>query len=291
VRVVGAGVQQGRPAVAAAIKPVCPRGKVPVVKGLRRGLPKGNPDQAKPGTHAGTAPQRSAGPSCDGTFEDGFCYYWSGATDYRTDQGGGHTMTIEKPAVVGSGHSLEEMSVQAGKSDGNIVEIGSVITYPAANPQLFVFHWISWNPTCYNGCGYQQYSRTYYPGMDLSSLVGKQVYNGYVFYQGNWWAWFNDQWLGYFPGSLWSGQFQTSQQVQWFGEVATNNGVPPQSSMGDALFAGNVHAAPMSTLCDVNVAAWRCFYYDKQSTYQTDPKFYTVAHTGFGAIRLGGPGS
>ena len=47
----------------------------------------------------------------------------------------------------------------------------------------------------------------------------------------------------------------------------------------------------MSTLCDVNAAAWRCFYYDQQSLYQTGPKFYTVAHTGFGAIRLGGPGS
>jgi len=193
--------------------------------------------------------------------------------------------------VTGGGHSLEEMSVQAGKSDGNIVEIGSLVTYPDPRPRLFVFHWIGWSPTCYDGCGWQQYSGTYYPGMDLSSLVGHQVYNGYVYYKGNWWAWFNDQWLGYFPGSLWNGQFQTSQQVQWFGEVATNNGVPPLTQMGDGLFAANPSAAPMSTLCDVNVAAWLCFYYDQQSEYQTDPKFYSIAHTGFGAIRLGGPGT
>jgi hypothetical protein len=292
---------QVAPATRAArgkIKPVCPVGQIPVVKGLRRGLPKGNPDQAgrlPVGSQVRTGPGpkgvRPDGPPCDGTFEDGYCYYWSGASDSRTDQGGGHTMTIEKPAEVGPGHSLEEMSVQAGKGDGNIVEIGSTVASPDPDPQLFVFHWINWNPTCYNGCGYQQYSNTYYPGMDLSNLVGQQVYDGYVFYQGNWWVWFNDQWLGYFPGSLWAGQFQTSQQVQWFGEVATNNGVPPGSQMGDGQFASNVQAAPMSTLCDVNVAAWLCFYYDQQSTYQTVPEFYTVAHPGFGAIRLGGPGS
>jgi hypothetical protein len=278
------------------IKPVCPPGEVPVVKGLRKGLPNGNPDQAR---HVGEGarvlatpgPQAPAGPPCDGTFEDGYCYYWAGATDFRADQGGGHTMTIEKPSVVGAGHSLEEISVQAGKSDGNIVEIGSIVSSGNPDPELFVFHWVNWNPTCYDGCGYQQYSNTYYPGMDLSSLVGQQVYDGYVFYKGSWWTWFNDQWLGYFPGSLWNGQFQTSQQVQWFGEVAANNGVPPLSQMGDGLFASNLHAAPMSTLCDVNVAAWRCFYYDQQSLYQTDPTFYTVAHTGVGAIRLGGPGN
>jgi len=47
----------------------------------------------------------------------------------------------------------------------------------------------------------------------------------------------------------------------------------------------------MSTLCDVNAAAWVCFYYDQQSLYQTQAKFYGVLHTGFGAIRLGGPGT
>jgi len=292
----GAGqtVQAAVPAI--TIKPVCPVGEIPVVRALRKGLPNGNPDQARLARGhdqglAGRGPQAPAGPPCDGTFEDGYCYYWAGATDSRTDQGGGHTMTIEKPVVVGAGHALEELSVQAGKSGGNIVEIGSSVSSGDPDPELFVFHWLNWNPTCYDGCGYQQYSNTYYPGMDLSPLVGHQVYDGYVFYQGSWWAWFNDQWLGYFPGSLWDGQFQASQQVQWFGEVATNNGVPPFTQMGDGLFASSPHAAPMSTLCDVNAAAWRCFYYDQQSLYQTGPKFYTVAHTGFGAIRLGGPGS
>jgi Neprosin len=285
----------GAAPAAASIKPVCPRGQVPVLKLYRRGLPKGNPELSR---KTGSEPARRVNAACAGVVypsDPAECYYYAGASDSRTDQGGGLTTTIEKPSYNGTGgpgHSLEEMSVQGGKGNGNIVEIGSSVStdqFGNAAPHLFVFHWISWNPSCYS-CDFHQYSNTYYPGMDLSALAGHSVYNGYVYYQGNWWAWFNDQWVGYFPGTLWKGQFQTSQQVQWFGEVATQNGVPPLTQMGNGLFASNAAAAPMSTLCDVNAAAWVCFYYDQQSLQETQAKFYSIAHTGFGAIRLGGPG-
>jgi hypothetical protein len=281
------------------IQPVCPLGEVPVVKGLSRRLPHGNPDQARRRVRPGSlvavpapGPQIRRGPICDGTSEDGSCFYWASASDIRADQGGGLTMTIERPSVVGAdpigtGHSLEEMSVQAGPSYDNIVEVGSIVLSGETDPQLFVYHWVDGVQTCYDGCGYQQYSNTYYPGMDLSAMVGQSVYNGYVYYKGNWWAWFNDQWLGYFPGSLWDGQFQASQQVQWFGEVAATQ-FPPLTQMGDGLLASDPAAAPMSTLCDVNAAAWRCFYYNQQSLYESDAALYTIEDAGFGAIRLGG---
>ena len=200
-------------------------------------------------------------------------------------------MIIEKPAVTGAGHSIEETYVSGGPNNSDAVEIGTGVFAGNQDPELYVYHWINGNTTCYNGCGWQQISNTYYPGEYLPSMVGQSVYNGYVYYQGYWYAWFNDQWLGRFPGSLWSGQFQNSQVVYWFGEVATDNGVPPLTQMGNGLFASNPLAAPVSTLCDVNVKAWLCYYYDQQSLYQTAPKFYTVAHAGFGAIRLGGPGT
>ena len=269
---------------------MCPPGEVPVVKGLSRRLAHGNPDQARQRLLAARQPQGPDGPTCDGTAEYGACYYWASASDIRNDQGGGLTMTIENPSVTGAGHSLEEMSVQAGTNYDNIVEVGSIVFSGTTGPQLFVFHWVNGTPTCYDGCGYQQYSNTYYPGMDLSSMVGQSVYNGYVYYKGNWWVWFNDQWLGYFSGSLWDGQFQSSQQVQWFGEVAAEQ-YPPLTQMGNGLLASNPKAAPMSTLCDVNAAAWRCFYYNQQSLFESDAEFYTIEDTGFGAIRLGGPDS
>jgi hypothetical protein len=284
---------------APTLKAVCPLGKVPVVKGLSEQLSRASLDQARhrvlSGSQAAHLPTATEALTCDGTFEQGACYYWASASDLRADHGGGLTMKIEKPSVVktsavGAGHSLEEMSVQAGKQFGNIVEIGSMVLSDEIHPQLFVFHWVNGAATCYDQCGYQQYSNTYYPGMDLSALVGKSVYSGYVFYKGRWWAWFNGQWLGYFSGSLWKGNFQASQEVQWFGEVAAT-AFPPRTKMGDGLFAGNSAAAPMSTLCDVNVAAWRCYYYNQQTLFVSDAKFYTIKHTGFGAVRLGGPGT
>jgi Neprosin len=292
--VVGAGSSPEASPASVRVKAVCPSGKVPSLRPFVRHLPKGNPD--RPGRiRAGSAGQSSMRPAaaCDGVVyqsSPSWCYYYAGASYLWQDQGGGHTLQIENPKVVGAGHSLEELSVQGGTGDGNIVELGSVVYGGTNFPQMFVFHWNNWNPSCYN-CDFVQYSGTYFPGMNLSPFVGKQVYNGYVYYQGNWWAWFNDQWVGYFPGSLWSGKYAASNLTQWFGEVATQNGVPPQTQMGNGLFASNPGAAHMSTLCNVDAAAWVCFYYDKQTLYQTDPAYYTVLHTGFGSIRLGGPGT
>jgi hypothetical protein len=276
------------PKAAPSLPAVCPPGEVPVIKNLV--MPHGNPDQGVRARRV-TSTKALIEQPCNGTEEDGGCYYWAYASDTRNDQGGGVTMTIENPAVVSAGHSLEEMSVQGGSGDGNIVEIGSTVLDGNSYPQLFVFHWLDWKPTCYDGCGWQQYSSTYYPGMSLLSMVGDSVYNGYVFYDGYWWAWFNDQWLGRFPASIWDDQYEQSQQVQWFGEVDADSGVPPQDQMGDGLFASNAAAAPMSTLCDVNAAAWRCYYYNQQTLSETDASYYTIADAGYGAIRLGGPGT
>jgi hypothetical protein len=279
------------PVPAPQLKPVCPPGMVPVLKNMFG--PHGNPDQAR---RLGIAPGSLPDPPCAGMVEYGGCYYWSYASDERTAQGGGVTMTIENPAVAETatpeaGHSLEEMSVQAGPDDGDIVEIGSIVWSDNTDPWLFVFHWINGKKTCYYACGFVPQSSVYYPGMSLAPLVGDTVYNGYVFWQGSWWAWFNDQWLGYFPASIWDNQFEGSTQVQWFGEVEATAGVPPQTQMGDGLFASSTAAAPMSTMCDVSVAAWRCYYYNQQTVMQTDADFYTIQNTAFGADRLGGPGT
>src|SRR5437879_3386846 len=101
--------------------------------------------------------------------------------------------------------------------------------------------------------------------MSLNNIVGREVYIGYVFYQGNWWAWFDNQWLGYFPGSEWGGSYTRSAMIQWFGEIATDNGIPPGVQMGNGLFPSNASAAINRTLCDVDAAAWVCWYRDMQS--------------------------
>ncbi len=97
-----AGLAQTGPAQAAGsvvtIKPVCPLGEVPVITNSPRGLPKGNPDRPGGvrgdfGTLTGARSDGPADPACDGvTYPDvpGWCYYYAGASDTRTAQGGGH---------------------------------------------------------------------------------------------------------------------------------------------------------------------------------------------------------
>ncbi|MEO8504938.1 MAG: neprosin family prolyl endopeptidase, partial [Acidobacteriota bacterium] len=232
-------------------------------------------------------------PGCNGTLSFGTCYYYGPAAYRRTADGGGMTMRIQRPTVVNSGHSLDELAVQGGTDDGNIIELGWNVSnsqYGDSNTHLFVFHWMNWTPTCYDACNWHQYSATYFPGMNLNALVGRDVYIGYVFYQGNWWAWFDNQWLGYYPGSEWGGDYTRSEYIQWFGEVSSDNGLPPNTQMGNGLFPTNAGAAPNVTLCDVDAGAWVCWYRDLQSLGPNYPPYYDVRRVGFGAVRFGGPG-
>ncbi len=306
--------------------PLCPDGQVPVGEPARPNVAKGNP---LIGRVQGTTDQffRASGeqgklileslippdklylhgpgaknqaplpdPACNGVAYYGSCYYYGSAAYTRDADGGGMTMTIERPVYDGSGgsgHSLDEIAVQGGTGNGNIIELGwnvSTSQYGNANPHLFVFHWMDWSPTCYDACNWQQYSATYFPGMDLGSLVGRSVYIGYVYYEGNWWAWFDNQWLGYYPGSEWSGDYTRNSLIQWFGEVSTANGVPPHTDMGNGLFPSNTSAARNATLCDVNASDWVCWYRDQQVWGATYPSYYDIDRSGFGETRWGGPG-
>jgi hypothetical protein len=174
------------------------------------------------------------------------------------------------------------------------VEIGFSVSpdqWGDTHPHLFVYHFNDGAETCYNTCDWNQVSSTYSPGMDLSPLVGQHVYVGWVQYRGAWWAWFNDQWLGYIKNSAWSTTFLKTAQIQWYGEVASNNGIPPKTQMGNGELPAKTTAASMSTLCDVDAAAWVCFYRDLQTAGATRTSYYDMQnHTSFGAVRYGGPG-
>jgi hypothetical protein len=301
------------------LKPLCPEGEVPVIREFQpkdNGLMKGNP-LLGPEKPSAVAPQRKifrkfrdvygergrhkpppppGPPACDGIWQDGACYYYGSAALARTADGGGMTTAIQRPQYVntgGVGHSLNEIAVQGGVNNGDIVELGWLVSseqYGDPDPHIFVFHWIGGVPQCYDGCNWQQYSGTYYPGQNVGALVGREVYNGYVFYEGNWWAWFDNQWIGYFPGSEWNGKFTKSALIQWFGEVASLNGIPPKTDMGIGTLPSSGSAAHMFTLCDVDARAWVCWYRDQQSLNRTVPAYYDIGRVGFGETRYGGPG-
>lgn len=313
--------ESARPAASRlGFKAVCPQGKVPVTKIIPTKVEKGNPLLAADPEqeylkyegpareefvrrHARSFEEvykRQEGPqdppACDGVAWFGSCYYYASAAFSTVADGGGMTNSIEKPAYVntgGAGHSLDEIAVQGGTNNGNIIEMGWLVSTDQegnANPHIFVYHWKNWVGTCYDGCGWQQWSSTYHPGMDIGSAVGKKVYIGYVLYEGNWWGWFDDQWMGYFPGSEWNGQYTKTSLIQWFGEVASANGIPPKTQMGNGQLPSSQGAASMATLCDVDAKAWVCWYRDKQSLTRTVAKYYDISRVAFGETRYGGPG-
>jgi hypothetical protein len=310
-------------------KPVCPPNQVPVIKARPRKVEKGNPlfaadpnaeylkyegraraefflrhirrfeevyKRPHPEGENSPPPPPPPAPPCDGVAWFGSCYYYGSAAFATAADGGGMTNSIEKPAYVntgGEGHTLDEIALQGGASNGNIIEMGWFVDSEMegnVNPHIFVYHWINGAETCYDTCGWQQWSSTYHPGMDLGSAVGKKVYIGYVLYQGNWWGWFDNQWMGYFPGSEWNGQYTKTSLIQWFGEVASANGIPPKTQMGNGQFPSSTNAGDMATLCDVDAKAWVCWYRDQQSLSRTVPKYYDITRVAFGETRYGGPG-
>ncbi|MEA3191317.1 MAG: hypothetical protein QOD77_1899 [Thermoplasmata archaeon] len=213
--------------------------------------------------------------------------------------GGGMTTTVQNPAISGAAgvHSLNEIAVIAGGGGTrNIVEIGWTKSRDyggTGDVRLFVFSWVNGVPKCYNGCGWVQYSSSIVPGKVVAA--GTNSYMGYVYYGGNWWAWWTNQWVGYFPGTMWSGTFTQDSQVQWFGEVYDGtvvSGLPkPATDMGNGNYATSAAASQFSTPCDVDAKNWVCWIKSAPTFLTGDSPYYNVRSLGGDKYAWGGPGN
>jgi len=257
---------------ATELKPLCPDGQVPYPHEFR--APKGNP------YFSGTA--------VDAPYQYAGSWASAGGSIPLFD-GGGVVTKVENPAISsGSGtHSLFEISVQGGTGNGNIVEIGWIKNVGDAAPRLFIFHWKAFVPGCYNGCGWVQWSPSIVPGMVVNA--GSESYMGWVYYQGNWWAWYANQWVGYFPGTIWDGAYNKVSLVQWFGEVYESDPTP-ETDMGNGRRPVDAAAARMWYPCTVDAAAWVCWIHPTPSLTTPSIPWYTIQNVGGSAHRYGGPG-
>jgi Neprosin len=315
------------PGQVAGVQPSCPEGQVPLVKPLRpdsSGVMKGNPLLRPQTDLRGPTPDRTTreprhfafdevygsarrgtahNPSCDGIYHESelACYYYGTAAARRPMDGAGMSLTVNRPRYVGDGgfgHTLAEISIHGGGADGgDIVEIGwNVSTHQysgSPDPHLFVFHWLDWQGTCYDGCGWVQVSRNFFPGQNLGALVGSEIFIGYAVHEGNWWAWVGDEWIGYFPASEWDNRFTKAAAVQWFGEVASRNGIPPQTEMGNGVFPTVTIGARLRNLCDYDAPAKKCTNREQQVVAvhpETAAKYYGAKLVGASDVRYGGPG-
>ena len=162
--------------------------------------------------------------------------------------GAGAALLQSDPALGASDyHTLGEIAVES--SDGQqIVEIGWTVDLAVngdRQPHLFSFHWVDGGATCYNGCGWVQMSSTHSPGMRLTT--GETHDYSIRLINGDWWLYFDNDAMGYYPGSLWTGRFSAMGFTQWFGEVSAMT-TSPCTEMGNGKLGADTSSASFTTL-------------------------------------------
>jgi hypothetical protein len=96
--------------------------------------------------------------------------------------------------------------------------------------------------------GFVQHSSTVTPGARLTSIsrLGSSQYSATIdvrLWQGNWWIRYGNEWVGYYPASLFGnfrvgGLEQGADRVTWYGEVVDlpDDGMPTNTDMGSGRF-------------------------------------------------------
>jgi len=235
------------------------------------------------------APPGTLPPAANGTI----CYYGA-CYDYvygrqRVDASGASVVMYQvRPELDRAdvdGHSLQELAVQS--ADGSqIVEVGWTVDRGLngdAHPHLFVYHWVSGQESCYNGCGFVPTSRIVKAGMRLreDSAGVFSIENR----DGDWWISYDGLPVGYFPGSLWDGAFTRLGLVQTFGEVAAK-AAPSCTDMGD----GDPGPSPRSSW----IAGFRLYdasTHPSLEVLSSSPDWYRQGLVHATSFHLGGPGS
>lgn len=252
-----------------------------------------------PGAQAATRapaplPALPAATSATGSTAPGPVCWYGACYDYVsgrqiTDVSGASVRMLQddpqiKPGDLDS-HSLQELALQS-TDHNSTVEIGWTVDLGLngdTRPHLFVYHWVNGAESCYNACGFVQVSHSIKPGMAVRPGTAARFTIDNV--AGDWWLFYNDQAVGYFPGSLWSGTYQRAQVVTAFGEVAhatgatceaMGNGRPGTSSRSGWIDGFQLYGT--SDTPDFTVTA-------------TSPALYSAGRTTPTSFHLGGPGT
>lgn len=219
----------------------------------------------------------------ESTYEYGAYYDWADSRQQKINYGISAYLTQHNPYVEPSSfHSLAEIGVLA--SDGDYIEVGWRKA-SSDHTRLFVYWWDNSKPQCYNGCGWVQYSASKYPGMRLyndNNGVQYAIQN----YQGNWWIWYKNEWIGYYPGNLWNNQFTNGDKVLYYGEVAASK-PSTTTDMGNGIFASRYIAAKIFYQSYFDGNMWRDSITSK---WASTPSRYSIYSTGSNSLRYGGPG-
>jgi neprosin-like protein len=221
-----------------------------------------------------------------------------------TNYGGYSLLGLYRPYVDTSRGQIFSLSQQwyAGGSDAQLqtVEVGWQ-NYPAKygtqDPVLFIY-WTADNygsTGCYNlDCAaFVQTNNNWRLGDSFRnySTVGGPQYEvalGFYLYQGNWWLAVDNDWVGYYPGSLFRGGQLTryAQSIDYGGETVGTTSWSPMGS-GQFASAGWPQAAYHRTILYLDAA--NAEYEPSLTPSQPFPWCYTIT-TGSDYFFFGGPG-
>jgi hypothetical protein len=265
-----------RDAVVPLARAACPEGQVPFYAEPEHEAPASPPPSFKgepggPSTQAGT--------------------YWYAslmkATESFNNAGVGGRIYFSNPAVYDQYDMVTaEMSIVSG-ANYHLVEIG-LRKFWDAFPRLMISQWAY--GTFNDAAGFVRVHGTYAPGMPLTPYYGLAIQHYVRYDAGNWWIWFNDGWVGYFPGSIWANTFTSGNMAHFYGEVfSAASRVPPITDMGNGLFASSASAAYMQDIC-MHAAVPTCYLVVNATTYVSSSAYYSLNYAGGSFMRFGGTG-
>lgn len=271
----GAKPANGRPTAAAPAAPAAAGSTTP----------KGRPPAAGASRKAGASLMTCTDP----------CYFYTGGIQVADNGGAYANLVIDNTYIhTDEYHTLVELAVQTGNQQ-QTVEVGIRVApdhYLDSDPHVFVYHWVNGTATCYDACGYVPYGTPTYPaGADVSALIGTNPRAGLQYFNGDWWVAFYNEWIGYFPGSLWTGAtpaatFTRGGLVQGFWEVASTHDQPCSDAGRDGLHGSDTSAARIGTYAlidSLSSPVWTLIT-------DTDASYYSSYKASNTTIRGGGPG-
>jgi len=226
----------------------------------------------------------------NGLCINGACYYYADYNAVSLSATGATVQITQAHPKVDSNdyHSLAELRVE-DSGNNQAIEIGWTVD-PILNhdsyTRLFIFYWVNGVGACYDGCGFVPIpnAKNYKPIQRLATngTVGTYAIN---FSNNEWVLSYNGVAFGYFPESLWNGNFTNVGAVQIYGEVASRSSNTPESQMGNGKLGTITGASSFKNLTIQNNTTTPQYYFGSVNS-----KIYSYGNATSNGFNFGGPG-
>jgi hypothetical protein len=247
--------------------------------------------------------------------------HWYVSSNQNVDNlGGSATYSIFNAFVNNNGDFslLQTAVVKSSTSNGMQTVESGWINYPnqVSAPHLFTFYTTNgyssqadnvggWNQDV---SGWVQVDTEIFPGTVFSptSADGGDQYEldiQYLLYQGNWWLWVLDRWIGYYPGTLFSNGISGetlatgSDSIFYYGEIYQSEGPLTTTDMGSGEFAqtGFGHSAYIHNMVYTDTSGgtndYAAGFWDSDSSRYNHDNTASSGGSWGSYVYLGGPGA